>query len=120
MGYLFHLFWFSKPNCVSVWAYQVGLLTPVQTPYGDQPQFRPGSLKRSEIFISIVWRAALLNAFPLNLMKSLTFPKFSLQSNFPDFFPICIQFSRLFYFKGARPKIVFLSLNCSSKHCFHV
>jgi hypothetical protein len=73
MGFLFHRFWISKPICVSVWAYQVGLLTPVQAAHGDQPQFRPGSLKSLEIFISIVWRVALLNALPLNLMKSLTF-----------------------------------------------
>jgi hypothetical protein len=107
MGYLFHHFWFSKPNCVSVWDYQVGLLSLVQAPHGDQPQFRPGSLKSSEIVISIVWRVALAierPALPLNLMKLLTFPKFSLQSNFTDFFPISVQFSRLFYFKGARPK----------------
>jgi hypothetical protein len=54
MGYLFHNFWFSKPNCVAIWAYQLGQLTPVQVPHGDQPQIRPGSLKLSEIVISCV------------------------------------------------------------------
>jgi hypothetical protein len=65
---------------------QVGQLTPVQVPHGDQPHIRPGSLKKSEILISIVWRVALLNGIPLNLIKSLTFPKFNLHSNFTDFF----------------------------------
>jgi hypothetical protein len=49
MGYLFYNFWFSKPIGVAVWAYQLGLLTPVQVP---QPQIRPGSLKLNEIFLN--------------------------------------------------------------------
>jgi hypothetical protein len=60
------------------------------------------------------------NKFQPGSLKSFEISKLSLQSNLTDFFSICIQFSRLFYFKGARPKIGFLSLTCSSKHCFHV
>jgi hypothetical protein len=52
MGYLIHNFWFSKPNGVAISARQLGLLTPVQVPHGDQPQIRPGSLKISDIFIN--------------------------------------------------------------------
>jgi hypothetical protein len=52
MGYLFLKFWFSKPNCVAIWAYQVGLHAPVQVPHGDQPQIRPGLLKLTKILVS--------------------------------------------------------------------
>jgi hypothetical protein len=54
MGYLFHNFWFSKRNCVAIWADQLALLTSVQVPHGDQPQIQPGSLKLSEITCALV------------------------------------------------------------------
>jgi hypothetical protein len=45
MGYLFLNFWLSKPKFVAVSAYQVGQLTPLQVPHGDQPQILHESLK---------------------------------------------------------------------------
>jgi hypothetical protein len=45
MGYIFLNFWLSKPKFVAVWAFQVGPLTSVQVPPGDQPQILHESLK---------------------------------------------------------------------------
>jgi hypothetical protein len=73
MGYLFLNFWLSKPNFVAIWAYQVGLLTPVQVPHEKQPQIQHESLKNSEFLVSCAWKVAL--AF--NLIVSQTFLKFN-------------------------------------------
>jgi hypothetical protein len=54
MGYLFLNFGLSKPKFVAVWAYQVGPLTPVQVPHGDQPQILHKSLKKPLNFWSVV------------------------------------------------------------------
>jgi hypothetical protein len=45
MGYLFLIFWLSKPIFVAIWAYQVGLLTPVQVAHEIQPQIEYESQK---------------------------------------------------------------------------
>jgi hypothetical protein len=59
MGYLFPNFWLVKPNFVAIWAYQVGLLTPVQVPHKNQPQIQHESLKKSEFLVSCARRVAL-------------------------------------------------------------
>jgi hypothetical protein len=111
MGYIFHSFWFSNPNCVAIWAYKVGLLTPVQVIHRDQPQIQPGSLKLTKILVSsecmtgsYIKRSCFkLNEVQIFLKNS---SKYSVFLIFSFFF---FNFSPSFYFKGARPKTEWLS-----------
>jgi hypothetical protein len=77
LDYILHQFWFLKPNCVSIGP------THSRTSTSWRSATHPTWVTK-KLLVSIGWRVALFNVFLLKLMDSLTFSKFSLNSNFTD------------------------------------